>query len=58
MLTLPLLLMIDDCPLFWLSILAVHLLVFSTATVKGRLFKRVVAVAMALIAAFCIWRVY
>lgn len=36
-LTLPLLLMVDDRPLFWLPILALHLLIFSAITLRSRL---------------------
>ncbi len=36
-LTLPLLLMVDDRPLFWLPILSMHLLIFSAVTLHSRL---------------------
>ncbi|MGD2171470.1 MAG: sulfite exporter TauE/SafE family protein [Gammaproteobacteria bacterium] len=36
-LTLPLLFLIDDRPLFWLPILALHLLIFSAITLRSRL---------------------
>ena len=36
-LALPLLLMVDNAPLFWLPILSVHLLVFTAITLRSRL---------------------